>query len=611
MRVCALTTARTSVFSRALSNTPSIIQESDTMRAKLLRFLLLSSALTGTASAQDISELFDPAALARSLCRPAQASTSTNAFVQLAAAQADQKTAARPPLWQGLGDVSFKISTSNSLAQQYFDQGLRLAYAFNHGEATRSFKAAQALDPACAMCFWGEALVLGPNINLAMSEAANAPALAALGRAQRLKGKASNKEQALIEALAQRYSADPKAVRGDLDRDYAAAMYKVHEQYPDDPEVAVLAVEAAMDVAPWDYWQLGGREPKEAMLKAHPLIEKVLAAHPNQPGAIHFYIHIMEQSAWPEKTEPYADRLAALMPAAGHIVHMPSHTYFRLGRYKDSLDVNIAAVAADEAFFAQAEGDLMYRGGYYPHNIHFALESAAMAGDGQTAITMGDKLAATIPASALRELPMSQPIAMAPTFAHVRFSNPKQILALPDPGDDVPYMKGLWHYARGSAHAFSDDVKTAQRELDALVKLQTTADLTAIEAAAVPASQILVVAEYVLRARIAAANNDWSAAVTALEAAVARQDKLPYMEPAYWYYPARQSLGVALLQAGRATEAVEVLRRSLIDAPNNGWALYALKEAAGMTDDKLAAAEYAKLFKKAWIGNQPPPLDRI
>jgi tetratricopeptide (TPR) repeat protein len=581
------------------------------MRAKLLYSLLLSSALTGSAVAQDMSELFDPAAVARSICRPEQANAGTNAFVQLAAAQTELKFAARPPLWQGLGDLSFKISTSSAQAQQYFDQGLRLSYAFNHGEAIRSFKAAQALDPNCAMCFWGEALALGPNINLAMPEAAQAPARAVLNTALKLQGKASKKEQALIGALSRRYSVDPKAARADLDRAYAAAMYTVHQQFADDADIAVLAVEAAMDVAPWDYWQLGGREPKEAMLKAYPLIEKVLAVHPNHPGAIHFYIHIMEQSAWPEKTEPFADRLAALMPAAGHIVHMPSHTYFRLGRYKDSLDANIAAVAADETFFAQAESDLMYKGGYYPHNIHFALESAAFAGDAKTALSMSDKLAATIPASALRELPMAQPIAMAPTFAHVRFSAPKQILALADPGDDVPYMKGLWHYARGSAQAFNNDATAAQRELDALLKLQTTADFTAVEAAAVPASQILVVAEYVLRARIAAAQGNWPDAVTALEAAVERQDKLPYMEPAYWYFPARQSLGVALLQAGRAKEAVEVLRRSLIDAPNNGWALSALKDAAAMTGDKLAAEEYAKLFKKAWIGGQPPALDRI
>jgi tetratricopeptide (TPR) repeat protein len=347
------------------------------------------------------------------------------------------------------------------------------------------------------------------------------------------------------------------------------------------------------------------------MAKAYPLIEAVLVKHPNHAGAIHYYIHIMEQSDWPEKSEPFADRLAAQMPAAGHIVHMPSHTYFRLGRYKDSLAANIAAVAADEAFFAQSPSDPVYRMGYYPHNIHFALESAAMAGDAATSLVMADKLAATIPAEAVRQLPMAQPIAMAPTFVHVRFSDTKTILALPDPGADVPYMQGLWRYARGSAFALSDDADAATRELEALMKLKVEADFTAIEAAAVPARDILVVAGHVLRARIAAAGNDWGAAVAAFEAAVAGQDALPYMEPAYWYYPARQSLGVALMKAGRPQEAVEVLRRSLIDAPNNGWALYALKEASAGAGDQTGAVEYEKLFKKAWVGATPPALERI
>jgi tetratricopeptide (TPR) repeat protein len=577
--------------------------------------LLLTTAwsygLTSPSQAQDVSELFDPAVLARSICRTAQADPARDAFTQIAAAQSAGVSSARPPLWQGLGDLTFKISTTKPLAQQYFDQGLRLSYAFNHDEAIRAFKAAQSIDPACAICYWGEALAWGPNINFAMPEAANAPALAALNRAVQLSASASKKEQALIAALSTRYSSDATAKRGDLDRAYAAAMMKIHQSNADDADVAVLAVEAAMDVAPWDYWQLGGREPKEAMTAAYPLIEKVLAKHPKHAGAIHYYIHIMEQSAWPEKSEPYADVLGPLMPAAGHMVHMPSHTYFRLGRYKDSLTANVAAVAADEAFMAQAEAGMMTSAVYYPHNIHFALESAAMVGDAATSVMMADKLAATIPADSLRTMVMAQPIAMAPTFAHVRFSEPKTILALPDPGNDVPYMKGLWHYARGSAFVLDRDMTAANRELNALVKLQAEADFTALEAAAVPAGAILEVAGHVLRARMAAAKSDWGTAVSELEAAVKGQDALPYMEPAYWYYPARQSLGVALLQAGRAKEAVEVLRRSLIDAPNNGWALYALKEATAVAGDKVAADQYAKLFAKAWSGAKPPALNRI
>ncbi|MDX2141762.1 MAG: hypothetical protein SFV19_00280 [Rhodospirillaceae bacterium] len=584
--------------------------------SRFLAFLLLSSALTvlrGPAvQAQDVSELFDPAAVARGICKPFQTQDGApNAFMQLAAASPTPAASSQPPLWPGLGDLSVKVTTTKLEAQAYFDQGLRLTYGFNHAEAIRAFKTAQTIDPLCAMCFWGEALALGPNINFAMPAEANAPALAAVAKARQLKVRASKKEQALIDAIVQRYSADAAAERGDLDQAYFDAMSRVQADFPADADIAVLTVEAAMDLSPWAYWQGGGREPLGAMTKAHPILEDVLAKHPNHPGAIHYYIHVMEQSAWPEKAEAPADRLGALMPGAGHMVHMPSHIYFVRGRYKDSLDANIAAVAADEAYFAKAESDPIYKNGYYTHNIHFALESAAFAGDAQTSLAMADKLMAAIPADKLRAIPMAQPIGIAPYLAHVRFSDVKAVLALPDPGDDVPYMKGLWHFVRGSALAIAGDVKAAKRELNALVKLQETADLTVIEAAAVPAGAILQVAENVLSARIAGAEGDWAEAVVELEAAVKGQDELPYMEPAYWYYPARQSLGVALLKAGRAKEAVEVLRRSLLDAPNNGWALHALVQASKAAGDDLGAREYAKLFAKAWVGQTPPSLDRI
>jgi tetratricopeptide (TPR) repeat protein len=582
----------------------------------VLAFLLLTSALSAVHSrgavAQDISELFDPASLARGICKPFQTETGApNAFMQLAAATPGPAIASRPQLRRDLGDLTFKVTTASAEAQAYFDQGLRLTYGFNHAEAIRAFKAGQELDPTCAMCFWGEALALGPNINLAMPSEANVPALAAIARAQQLKSRVTKKEQALIDALAQRYSADPAAKRADLDQAFFDAMSRVQADYPDDPDVSMITVEAAMDLSPWAYWQEGGREPLGAMATGYPMLERVMARHPNHPGAIHYYIHVMEQSAWPEKAEAPADRLGALMPGAGHMVHMPSHIYFVRGRYKDSLDANIAAVAADEAYFATAASDPIYRNGYYTHNIHFALESAAFAGDARTTLAMADKLMAAIPADKLRAIPMAQPIGIAPYLAHVRFSDVKTVMALPDPGDDVPYMKGLWHYVRGSALALGGDQRAATRELNALIALQQDADFTTIEAAGVPAGAILEVAEHVLSARIAAAKGDWAGAVTALEAAVEGQDNLPYMEPAYWYYPARQSLGVALLKAGRAQEAVEVLRRSLIDAPHNGWALHALAAASKAAGDERGAAEYAKLFAKAWIGPQPPELGRI
>ena len=579
-------------------------------------FCLTAMALiiSGSAAAADPdpSELFDPAAISRGLCGASGAHRSVlGTFLQIARSTPARAASTSPPLFSNLGDYSFTISTSKPDAQRYFDQGLRLAYGFNHAEAIRAFKAAQDIDPSCAMCFWGEAWALGPNINLLMPDQDIAPALAAVRRASELSGGAKPHEKALITALGVRYSDAPGADRKALDTAYAEAMWKAHLSFPKDPDVAVVAIEAAMNTTSWLYWSDDGREPVAAMAKAHPALEAVLAAHPLHPGAIHYYIHVMEDSLWPEKAEVHADKLAALMPGAGHMVHMPSHTYFQIGRYKDSLAANVAAVAVDEAYFKVAEPSPIYRNGYYPHNIHFALESAAMAGDSRAAMTHADKLAAAIPPDAFRAVVQSQAIGLAPLFAKLRFAAPATVLALPNPGDDVPFMKGAWHYARGVASVQAGDVAGAERELTALADLRRTADLSVIEKNAIPAVGVLEIAESVLKGRIAGGRGNWAAAAVAYDAAAKKQDVLAYMEPPYWYYPTRQSLGLALLRAGKAQEAVAALRHSLIDAPNNGWALYVLADAASKAGDAAGAAEYRKLFDKAWAGAAPPDLDRL
>src|SRR5712672_2394113 len=260
-----------------------------------------------------------------------------------------------PPLWTGLGPITYKITTANERAQAYFDQGLRLAYAFNHGEAQRAFRTAQKLDPDCAMCFWGEALVLGPNINLPMQDDAVAPAYAAAQKAKALAGKASPREQALIGALATRYGSDPKAARAPFDKTYATEMAKVATQFSDDDEIATLYAEAVMDLSPWTYWKPGGREPNPQSVPIVPTLERVLARNPNHPGAIHFYIHAVEASDRPKRAEPYADRLRGAIPGAGHLVHMPSHIYYRVGRYLDALEDNKTAVKVDEKYLADTK----------------------------------------------------------------------------------------------------------------------------------------------------------------------------------------------------------------------------------------------------------------
>jgi tetratricopeptide (TPR) repeat protein len=354
-----------------------------------------------------------------------------------------------PPLWAGLGSITYKITTANERAQAYFDQGLRLAYAFNHGEAQRAFRMAQKLDPDCAMCFWGEALVLGPNINLPMPEDAVAPAYAAAQKAKALAGKSSPREQALIGALAARYGSDPKAARTTFDAAYAAEMAKVATRFSDDDEIATLYAEAVMDLSPWDYWKPGGREAKPQSVSIVPTLERVLARKPDHAGAIHLYIHAVEASDRPKRAEPYADRLRGAIPGAGHLVHMPSHIYYRVGRYLDALEDNKAAVKVDEKYLADTNAPMgVYRLGYYPHNVHFVMASAQMAGDGPTVIAAAEKLRDLIPDEVARG---RQPVKAAPYFAHAQFSTPETILALPDPGDAIPYVKAMWLYTRGVA----------------------------------------------------------------------------------------------------------------------------------------------------------------
>src|SRR5919106_1412566 len=519
---------------------------------RLQGMLLLTSTLAASsvaaATSGQISELLDPGAIAASACGLRSEHASAFKPTQLALATPAEAIAAdaETPLWEGLGTLSHPISTSSERAQRYFDQGLRLAYAFNHAEAWRAFKQAQALDPGCAMCFWGEAFVLGANINAPMEQGAVQPAFVALTNAKARASKATEREQALIDALAQRYASSPDADGAALAEAYADAMAEAHKKYPDDQDIAVLFADAVMNTSPWDYWEADGRTPKGRLGEAVAAIEGVLAASPDHPGAIHLYIHLTEASAEPERAEPYADRLAALMPAAGHIVHMPAHTYYRIGRYLDALETNVAAVAADEAYLAQVEATGAYPYGYYPHNIHFALMSAFMAGDAERAMWAADRLDGKVQDEVAAQIGWIQLIKQGPYFTHAHMSDPDTVLAIADPGDGFPLVKAMWHYAPDVAFAANDT---------------------------------MAIARHVVEARVAQAEGDLERAIAELETAVQIQDSLAYLEPPFWYYPVRQSLGAALLMAGRAADAEEVLRQSLIDAPNNGWALYGLMEA--------------------------------
>ena len=542
---------------------------------------------------------------ARSVLRLAQTRTEVPPAEIKAATPAPAFADSEPPLWEGLGPLTYKIATANAEAQAYFDQGLRLAYAFNHDEAQRAFRKAQKVDPNCAMCFWGEALVLGPNINLPMQDDAIAPALAAAEQARALSANASPREQALIVALATRYAADPKAERAKLDAAYAGAMADVAAKFPDDNDIAALYAEAVMDLSPWNYWQPGGAEPNPQSAPILPTLERVLAKDPNHAGAIHLYIHAVEASDRPQRAEPYADRLRGAMPGAGHLVHMPSHIYYRVGRYLDALADNKTAAAVDEKYLAETNAPMgVYRLGYYPHNVHFVLAAAQMAGDGPTVIAAAEKLRGLIPQDIARGIAIVHPVTAAPYFAHAQFSPLESILALPDPGDAIAYAKGIWRYARGIAYVAQRNFDAAAAEANAIAALAREADFSLLKASGVPGQEVMNLAQSVIQGRIAQAQGNFTAAIDHFQQAAAIQDRLPYMEPPYWYYPVRQTLAAVLLQTGRLQDAEDQFMRALKRAPANGWSYYGLSQVYKARGDASAAGQAEAELAKTWIGDR-------
>ncbi len=507
-----------------------------------------------------------------------------------------------PPLWDNLGDYSYPISTKVPLAQQYFDQGLRLTYGFNHAEAIRAYKKAQELDPTCAMCFWGEAFAWGSNLNLPMLPDAVEPAYVAVTRARELSENATEKEKDLIRALASRYAPDPNTDRAALNTAFADAMEEVAAKYPDDADINTIYADSLMNLSPWDYWERDQITPKGRQGGSVAVLEKALALNPNHTGAIHLYIHAVEASTKPERAEPYADRLADLMPGSGHLVHMPSHIYYRVGRFKDSIDTNAAAVKADERYFAQVDADGIYPFVYYPHNVHFLMASALMAGDSKRSLRAARKLDELIPDEFAKLEPTAQPIKLAPLYAMARFGDPEEVLAIEKPSEDLPLIVAVWHYARGEALVKMGDLEGAQKEGEAIQAIQDSGTLEVLTERLVPGPGIAEIAAEVLAAKMAQRKGEWDEAVEHFEKAVAAQDALNYTEPPYWYYPVRQSLGSSLIAAGRAADAKKVLSDSLIKYPNNAWALFALSQAQKAIGDPTAAKATDRLFRRAWYG---------
>ncbi len=503
------------------------------------------------------------------------------------------------PRLQNLGDHKHPVTTSSPRAQLFFNQGLTLTFGFNHREAGRSFREVARLDPDCAMAYWGQALVLGPNINMPMPPDAEAQAYELIQKAVALKAKVSERERAYIDALAKRYSNEEKPDRKALDRAYAEAARQLSERYPDDLDAATLYAEALMDLRPWNYWTKDGR-PYPGTLKIVSVLESVLERNPNHPLGIHLYIHAVE-AVKPELAEAGADRLGKLAPGAGHLVHMPSHIYRRLGRYADASEANVQAIAADEDYITQCRAQGIYPLGYYPHNIHFLWDAASMEGRSEVAIDAARKVASKLTAEKLREMPMLNSFAVVPLFAYTRFGKWEEILQEPRPADDLLFLAGIWHYARGLAFTATGRLGAAATELESLDKIAADKSLQDLALFSPnPGAPIIKIAAEVLAGRLAAKRGETEKAIAHLHRAVLLEDALVYTEPADWHYPVRQSLGAVLLQADRAAEAETVYWEDLRRNPENGWSLFGLMkslEAQGKTEQ---AEEIAQRFRKAW-----------
>jgi tetratricopeptide (TPR) repeat protein len=502
-------------------------------------------------------------------------------------------------LMASLGDYHRAISTANADAQAYFDQGMRLIYGFNHDEAARSFARAAQLDPKCASCYWGLALVLGPNYNVPMLPDRFPAAWDAVQKAKANAAAATPVEQALIDALSKRYTGseakEPAAMQAQQQA-YADAMAEVAKKFPDDLDVQVLRAESIMDLNPWKLWTPAGKAaPGTDEIVA--TLEKVLKKDPKHPGANHYYIHAIEASLHPDKAVPSADRLAALMPGAGHIVHMPAHIYQRVGRYADASASNKKAIEVDQEYMGRAP-NWGYYSMYLVHNYGFLSFSSSMLGRSAESLQAASDAAKNFPAPMLEMMPGMDFFVSEPLLAMVRFGKWDDIQKLKRPDAKYPVLTALWLHAQGIAAAATGKLEDAQKDLDELKAMheKISPDITT---ATNSVKDIVGVSELVLAAAIAQKKNDPDTA-KAWADAVAAEDKLNYSEPNDWFYPVRHYQGAYLIGAKKYKEAEAVYRADLAKNPGNGWALFGLAQALRGEKKNAEAAKTEKQAAKAW-----------
>jgi tetratricopeptide (TPR) repeat protein len=509
------------------------------------------------------------------------------------------EAAAVTPLYDNLGTLHHAITTKSGMAQKYFDQGLRLTYGFNHDEAVKSFKEGIRHDSTCAMCYWGVAYALGPNINLPMDTAAVRPAYEAIQQALKYASGASPKERAYIEALAKRYSSEPTANRAPLDSAWADAIGKVSRRFPSDDDAAALYGEALMDLRPWNYWTNGGRPKAPSTLETLRVLEPVVKRNPGHPGACHYYIHAIEASNDARKALACAERLGSAMPGAGHLVHMPTHIYIRLGKWELAADRNSHAVHADEQYISERQPTGVYPMAYYPHNYHMMWYALNMLGRSKDALKAAQGVVKNVPVDAVRQAPPLEYLSPTVLYTLARFSQWDDLLRQPAPPKDLRYTTGVWHYVRGLAYTGQGKFDEATAERDKLVAIArttpegATANLNSIQS-------LLAIAQSHLEGEMAAKQGRTDAAVEHLEKAIAGEDELTYEEPPPWYLPIRQRLGAVLLEAGRPAEAEKAFRADLVRRPENGWSLHGLAQSLKAQNQAESAAAAEARFKKAW-----------
>jgi tetratricopeptide (TPR) repeat protein len=496
----------------------------------------------------------------------------------------------------GMGTHHHLVSTNNMEAQKFFDQGFAFVYAFNHDEAIRSFKRAAELDPQLAMAYWGIALALGPNINLDVDPGREKAAYEALQKALSLAAKAPANERAYIEALAKRYSIDPNADLKKLALDYKNAMGELVKRYPDDLDAATLYAESAMDLRPWKFWSPEGK-PAEGTEEIVATLESVLRRDPNHVGAIHYYIHAVEASPHPERALAYAPKLPKLMPAAGHLVHMPAHIYERVGDYDAAARSNVDGAAADEAYFKTANTAGVYPM-YYAHNLDFLAVARSMQGNYRAAIEASDRLVA-FAKPMVQQMPMVEPILSKSLLVMLRFNKWDEIMKQPQPDASLPSTLAVWHFARAMAFVGRGGVGNAESEHKAFLDTAKSVPPDSMSSLN-PTSKILQIAADVLEAQIAYAKHNKKTALELFRKGVEDEDALAYDEPPQWFHPVRESLGGFLLRNNDYAEAEEVFRADLEKNKHSGRSLFGLMESLQRQKKANAAAAAQREFREAW-----------